>query len=60
MGRRLKANDPTKVTRHKPAEVEVRNIAHPRVWATAITLAKGDKDRVTVEGYVRVVVTLPE
>ena len=60
MGRRLKASDPTKATRHKPAPVEVRNIAHPRVWRTALKLAGGDKDRVQVESYSRLTVIVRE
>ena len=60
MGRRLKANDPTKATRPKPADVEVRNIAHPRVWATAINLAGGDKSRVKVETFGKVEVLVME
>jgi hypothetical protein len=59
MGRRLKASDGTKATRHKASEVVVRNIAHPKVWATAIKLAGGDKARVTVETYSRVSVLMP-
>lgn len=60
MGRRLKASDPTKATRHKAEPVEVRNIAHPKVWATAIKLAGGEKDRVTVETYTRLSVVVRE
>ena len=60
MGRRLKASDPTKATRHKPTDVEVRNVAHPRVWATAINLAGGDKSRVKVETFGRVEVLVME
>jgi hypothetical protein len=60
VGRRLKASDPTKATRHKPADVDVRNVAHPRVWATAISLAGGDKSRVTVETFGRVEVLVLE
>lgn len=62
MGRRLKASDPTKATRPKPAPVEVRNIAHPRVWALAMQLAGGDASRVKVvsAGHVEVVVAEAE
>jgi hypothetical protein len=60
MGRRLKASDPTKATRHKPEPVEVRNVAHPKVWQTAIKLAGGEKDRVTVESYTRLSVVVQE
>lgn len=58
MGRRLRASAPTKATRHKAEPVTVRNIAHPRVWALAIKLAGGDKERVKVvsAGHVEVVV----
>ena len=60
MGRRLKASDPTKATRHKASQVEVRHMAHPRVWRTAIKLAGGEKDRVTVETYTRLSVYVRE
>lgn len=60
MGRRLKASDPTKATRHKPEPVEVRNIAHPKVWKTAIKLAGGQRDLVTVESYTRLSVVVRE
>lgn len=60
MGRRLKASDPTKATRHKPAEVEVRNIAHPRIWQTAIALAGGDATRIKVESYARLTLVVAE
>lgn len=59
MGRRLRASDSTKATRHKASEVVVRNIAHPKVWATAIRLAAGDKAKVVVESYTRVSVIMP-
>ena len=58
MGRRLKASDPSKATRHKTEPVEVRNIAHPKVWKTAIKLAEGDKTLITVDTYSRVTVLL--
>lgn len=60
MPRRTKAHDPSKATRPKPAEVEVRNVAHPRVWATAIGLAGGDRSRVRVEKWGKVEVTVAE
>lgn len=60
MGRRLKATPGANATRHKPEEVEVRNIAHPRVWATAIALAGGEKARIRVETYSRVSVEVKE
>lgn len=58
MGRRLKATPDANVTRHKAEPVEVRNIAHPRVWALAMQLAGGDKQRVKVvsAGHVEVLV----
>lgn len=58
MGRRLKASDPTKATRHKASEVEVRNIAHPKVWQTAIKVAEGDRAKITVETFAKVTVRL--
>jgi hypothetical protein len=60
MVRRTKAHNPTKATRPTPGDVEVRNVAHPRVWATAISLAGGDKTRVRVETFSRVEVTVKE
>ena len=60
MARRQKAHDPTKATRPKPTEVDVRNIAHPRVWATAISLAGGDRARVKVQTWGRVEVLVKE
>ena len=56
MGRRLKASDPTKATRPKPAPVEVRNIAHPAIWKTALRVAEGKTERISVESYTRVTV----
>lgn len=60
MGRRLRASNPRKATQHKPSDVEVSNIAHPRIWATAISLAGGDKSRVKVESFGRVEVLVME
>jgi hypothetical protein len=60
MVRRQKAHDPTKATRRKPEPVTVRNIAHPRIWTTALKLAGGDKDLVTVEGFNRLSVIVRE
>jgi len=59
MGRRLKASDPTKATRHKPSEVEVRNIAHPRVWTLALQIADGKHELIEVESFARVSIKLP-
>jgi hypothetical protein len=58
MARRLRASNGSKATRRKPEPVEVRNIAHPRVWQTAIKLAGGDKDKIQVESFCRVAVIL--
>jgi hypothetical protein len=58
MGRRLKASDGSKATRHKASPVEVRNIAHPRVWATALTIAGGDHRLIQVITHANVVVML--
>ena len=60
MARRQRAHNPTKATSPKHAEVEVRNIAHPRIWQTAIRLAGGDKGRVKVEKWSKVEVTVAE
>jgi hypothetical protein len=59
MGRRLKASDPTKATSPKPAEVEVRNIAHPRIWKTALMIAKGKKELIEVESYSKLTIVEP-
>lgn len=58
MGRRLKASAPAKATSHKASPVEVRNMAHPKIWATAIKLAGGDSHAIRVESYCSVWVTL--
>lgn len=57
MVRRTRANA-GKVTRHKPAEVEVRNIAHPKVWKTALAIAGGNASLIKVETATCVVVVL--
>lgn len=54
MGRRLKASDPTKATSPKTQPVEVRNIAHPAVWALALKIAGGNAALITVETFSRV------
>lgn len=59
MVRRVKAHDPTRRTRRKTEPVEVRHVAHPGVWETALKLAEGDMTRVTVEAFGRVTVLLP-
>jgi hypothetical protein len=53
MGRRLRASDQSKATRPKPSPVEVRNIAHPKVWKTAMMVARTDRARITVETFTR-------
>lgn len=58
MARRQKAHDPTKATRRKPAPVEVRNIAHPKVWKTAMLVAGGDTNRITVQTATNVTVVV--
>lgn len=58
MARRLKAHDTTKATRHKAAPVEVRNVAHPKVWKLALTVAGGNAALLTVVKYGEVVVNL--
>ena len=60
MARRQRAHNPAKATSPKPAEVQARHVAHPRVWATAIGLAGGDKSRVKVEKWSKVEVTVKE
>lgn len=60
MGRRLKATPNANATRHKAQPVEVRNIAHPRVWQTAIMLAAGDASLITVVSCGRVEVVVNE
>jgi hypothetical protein len=59
MARRLKAHDPSKRIMKPVAQVEVRQLAHPRIWATAIKLAGGQRDRLSVDGYTRITVRLP-
>lgn len=59
MGRRLKASNPSKRERRKPAEVKVTFVAHPRVYQTARRIAEGDMTRVSVETPTRIVVTIP-
>lgn len=58
--RRLRASNPNKRSQPKASEVSVRQVAHPRVWATAIKLAGGDAKLVTVESFARVSVTVRE
>lgn len=57
MARRLRASNPkTNATRPKKAEVAVSNIAHPKVWKTALKLAGGDPKRLTVINYSEIAV----
>ena len=58
MARRLRASNPAKATRHKPEPVEVRNVAHPRIWQTALKLANGRHELIVVESFNRVSVTV--
>lgn len=60
MGRRLRATPGANATRHKPEPVEVRNIAHPRIWALAMQLAGGDMQRVKIVSAGRVEVLVAE
>lgn len=57
MARRIRANA-TKATRHKPQPVEVRNIAHPKIWQTALAVAGGNVSLIKIETATHVVVTL--
>lgn len=60
MARRTRATDPKKTsTKPKAAPVEVRNIAHPKVWKTALAVANGNMALLTVDSFARVTVTLP-
>lgn len=58
VGRRLRANDPSKRQRRKPEPVEVRRLAHPAVWETAIRLADGKAERIQVESPTRVTIVI--
>ena len=58
MARRLKASNPTKATSPKIAKVEVRNIAHPAIWKTAMKVSGNKRERITVESWCKVVVNL--
>lgn len=60
MGRRLKATPNANATRHKSEPVEVRNIAHPRLWQTAMKLAGGDSSLITVVSMGRLEVLVAE
>lgn len=57
-GRRTKAHDPTKRERRKPEPVEVKQIAHPGIWRTALKVAEGRTERMTVEGFTRVIINI--
>lgn len=56
MVRRTRASDPTKHERRKAGPVETRQVAHPQIWATALRLADGERERITVESFGRVTV----
>lgn len=58
MGRRLKASAPTKATSRKAQPVEVRNIAHPGVWKTAMKVSGNKRERIVVESWGKVSVNL--
>lgn len=59
MARRLKASSPgTTATRPKKAPVQVSNIAHPKVWKTALKVAGGNPKLLTVVNYSQVTVNL--
>lgn len=58
VGRRLKATPEANVTRPKKEPVEVRNIAHPKVWKTALGIAGGKSELLTVIRYGEVSVLL--
>ena len=58
MARRLKAHDTSKTTRHKAEPVEVRNIAHPKVWKLALSVAGNDAKRIQVVRYGECVILL--
>lgn len=59
MGRRLKATPAANVTRPKPKEVVVRNVAHPATWTQALKLAGGDKSRLKVVSMGRIEILPP-
>lgn len=60
MGRRLRASNPSKAAQHKAQPVEVRNIAQPGVWKTAMRLAGGDASRIVVRSWGKVEVIPPK
>lgn len=59
MPRRTKAHDPTKTVRRKPEPVEVKRIAHEKVWKTALSIADGNMTRVEVVTPTHIVIRLP-
>lgn len=59
MARRLKAHDPTKRPRRKAEPVVTTQMAHPRIWATAIKLADGNMTRIKVVNFCNVTVIIP-
>jgi hypothetical protein len=60
MGRRLRASNPRKAARHKAQPVEVRNIAHPTMWKTALKMAGGDPSRIVVHSWGRIEIMPPK
>lgn len=59
MPRKIRAHDPRKTTKVAPSPVEVKQMAHPRIWKTAIALAEGNMSRITVNSYTSVTVINP-
>lgn len=58
MARRLRASNPRKATEHKAQPVEVRNIAHPRLWQTALKITGNRRELIKVESYTHLIITL--
>lgn len=56
----LDASGETNATRLKGGKVAVRNLTNPRLWKTAMVLAKGDAKRITVESYTLISVLVAE
>lgn len=58
MARRLKATPNANATKPKAEPVEIRNIAHPGVWQTAMKVANNQKDKIVVESWAKVSINL--
>lgn len=59
MARRVKATSTkAKTTRAKKQPVEIRNVAHPKVYKTALKLAGGDPKKLTVVSYSEIAVIM--